>query len=112
VERSEQAFLEISSFVEEATSISGRNVEGAIQKQEPAKVSLTKLREIAQLSQTVANSMKEQAINADELSGTVEHINDFAQKTTHAVDDIKNRLNKVKELYDDLQFLLRQFKVS
>lgn len=112
VERSEQAFLEISSFVEEATDISSANVKGARAKQAPAKESIAKLKEISHLSETVASSMKEQAINADEMAATVNHINAFTQKTTELVDEVKQKFGEVKKLYKELQLLLRRFKVN
>ncbi len=109
--RSEQAFLEISDFVEQAKDISNQNVQGARTQQEPAKQSLANLQKMGQLSENVSTSIQSQEQNVKNMAQTMENVSDYTNSTHQLVADLNSMVDDINKLFQQMDQLLNQMKV-
>ena len=104
-------FAEIAKGIAEIDVGSRRNLEGARKQIKPAQESSIAIKELEEMSKTVAQSIEEQLKQNQEMIKTIEAVNEITQDTAAATEEMASSLHTITEKIDSVKRLLESFKV-
>ncbi len=110
--KSEQAFLEIAHYVEEANELSNKNMHGAQKQQIPAKDSLEKFQKVGDLTEDVTSAIGEQNSMVKNIAGNVEKINVDTAAVFRLVSDLNKKVDEFNTLFIQMDEQLKRIIVD
>ncbi len=110
-QRSEKSFLEIAGYVDQATNLSLKNVDGARKQQDPAQQSLHDLAELKKLSENMNRSIQVQSSFFSDMVKTMENINNYTQESARMATSLDKKVDDINLKFQKMSEIISRIKV-